>query len=157
PAKPVIVISTEEAEVNAAAVKALGRDDSLYQRGGLLVRVVKDQSPAAGGIRRAFAPRIEPLPAPMLREHLAGAVMWTKLNKAGEVAPPPPPPGACRPSSPGGAGPASATWRLSSTIPPSCQTGNCSHHPATTSGRVCCWRSTAPGCSPSCPRARART
>src|SRR5262249_13744359 len=49
--RPVITISTEEHEVNAEAVQALDKEDSLYQRGGMLVRIVRDVSPAAKGIR----------------------------------------------------------------------------------------------------------
>jgi hypothetical protein len=44
--RPRIVISTEEHEVNAQAVEALTRDTGIYQRGGMLVRVVRDASPA---------------------------------------------------------------------------------------------------------------
>jgi hypothetical protein len=45
--RPIITITTEELEVNAAAARALSQDDSIYQRGGFLVRVVRDASPAA--------------------------------------------------------------------------------------------------------------
>jgi putative DNA primase/helicase len=69
--RPQITISTEEHEVNAEAVTALGTDEAIYQRGGMLVRVVRDVSPAAKGVRRPFAPRIEPMPPPLLRERLA--------------------------------------------------------------------------------------
>jgi len=64
--RPTITITTEEHQVNEQAVAALGRDAGLYQRGGMLVRVVRDASPAAKGIRRPFSPRIEPLPPPLL-------------------------------------------------------------------------------------------
>src|SRR5581483_7104942 len=69
--RPAIIITTDEHLVNDAAVAALARDSTLYQRAGLLVRIVRDTSPAARGVRRPLAPRIEPLPAPLLRERLA--------------------------------------------------------------------------------------
>jgi hypothetical protein len=95
--RPTIVISTEEHEVNAEAVAALARDDILYQRGGILVRVVRDVSPAAKGIRRPFAPRIEPLPAPLLRERLAASAEWVTIQetKDGPVEKPSHPPAWC--------------------------------------------------------------
>jgi hypothetical protein len=76
--KPRIVVSTQEHEVNEAAVSALATEAGVYQRGGLLVRVVSDTSPAAEGrgIRRPFTPRIEVLPAPILRERLAANALW---------------------------------------------------------------------------------
>jgi hypothetical protein len=81
PGRPEIVITTDEHEVNAQAAEVLARDLSLYQRGGLLVRVVRDTSPAAGGIRRPFAPRIEPLPSALLRERLAANARWVTIRE----------------------------------------------------------------------------
>src|ERR1700687_91198 len=69
--RPSITITTEEHEVNAEAVAALGRDNGIYQRICQLVRVVRDRSPAAKGIRRPFGPRIDALPKALLRERLA--------------------------------------------------------------------------------------
>jgi hypothetical protein len=74
--RPKIVITTEEHLINAQAVAALVRDDAIYQRSGMLVRIVRDVSPAAKGIRRPFAPRIETLPPPLLRERLAANAGW---------------------------------------------------------------------------------
>jgi hypothetical protein len=45
----------------------------------MLVRVVRDVSPAAKGIRRPFAPRIETLPLPLLRERLAANARWLSI------------------------------------------------------------------------------
>jgi hypothetical protein len=47
----------------------------------MLVRVVRDVSPAAKGIRRPFAPRIEPLPPPLLRERLAANAIFVKVKE----------------------------------------------------------------------------
>jgi hypothetical protein len=71
-----ITITTEEHLVNAAAVSCLADDDGIYQRGGMLVRIVRDLSPASKGIRRPLSPRIEPLPCPLLRERLAANGRW---------------------------------------------------------------------------------
>jgi hypothetical protein len=95
--RPCITITTEEHLVNDQAVSALARDGSIYQRGGMLVRVVRDVSPAAKGIRRPFAPRIEPLPPPLLRERLAANARWFSLHetKEGIVEKPARPPAWC--------------------------------------------------------------
>jgi hypothetical protein len=95
--RPEILITTEEHEVNAEAVSALSRCKILYQRGGQLVRIVRDCSPAAKGIRRAFTPRIEPLPPPLLRERLAANARWIKHHetKAGTIEKPARPPAWC--------------------------------------------------------------
>jgi hypothetical protein len=95
--RPAITISTEEHEVNDAAVAALTHDEGVYQRGGFLVRVVRDGSPAAKGIRRPFAPRIEPLPPATLRERLAANAQWKALRqtKTGPVEEPGHPPAWC--------------------------------------------------------------
>jgi hypothetical protein len=95
--RPILTISTEEHVVNAAAVAALANDDSIYQRGGMLVRVVRDVSPAAKGIRRPFAPRIELLPPPLLRERLAANAQWVtiKETKNGTIEEPAHPPAWC--------------------------------------------------------------
>jgi hypothetical protein len=82
--RPTITVTTEEHEVNAEAVEALTTDESIYQRGAMLVHVVRDVSPAANGIRRPFTPRIEPLPPPLLRERLAACARWITLHKTQE-------------------------------------------------------------------------
>jgi hypothetical protein len=95
--RPSITITTEEHEVNTAAVAALVRDEGIYQRGGLLVRVVRDRSPAGKGVRRPLAPRIETLPSSILRERLAANAQWVQLRegKNGPVETPARPPGWC--------------------------------------------------------------
>ena len=80
PTRPEIVISTEEHEVNDQAARALGRDESVYQRGELLVRLVWDASPDRGGIHRPHAPRIDPLPPALLRERLAACARWQEVR-----------------------------------------------------------------------------
>jgi hypothetical protein len=95
--RPTIAVTTEEHEVNELAAAALGHETWVYQRGGLLVRVVRDESPAARGIRRPFSPRIEALPQPLLRERLAANAKFLtrKATKEGVEYLPAPPPGWC--------------------------------------------------------------
>ena len=88
--RPAITVSTEERQVNDAAVEALAREGNLYQRGGLLVRVLRDRSPATKGSRRRLGPRIDPLPAPVLREYLAANARWV-APKAKDLVPAHPP------------------------------------------------------------------
>jgi hypothetical protein len=70
---PRIQVSTREAEVNDEAVAALAADGSLYQRGGVLVHVVRSRrNEVQGSLRRsAGLPQIVTLPAALLRERLA--------------------------------------------------------------------------------------
>jgi 5S rRNA maturation endonuclease (ribonuclease M5) len=82
--RPKIFITTEEHDVNEQAVVALARDQSIYQRSGLLVRIVRDVSPAGNGIRRPFAPRIDALPPALLRERLAANARWMVLQETGK-------------------------------------------------------------------------
>jgi hypothetical protein len=95
--RPKIIITTEEHLVNEQAAAALARDTTIYQRGGLLVRVVRDPSPAAGAIRRPNAPKIEPLPSALLRDGLAANVRWVEVRqtKDGPEERPGRPPGWC--------------------------------------------------------------
>jgi hypothetical protein len=95
--RPTITISTREHEVNAQAAAALGSDPCLYQRGGLLVRVVRDNSVTGRGIRRPVAPRIDPLPPPLLREKLAECARWVTVRETedGSEERPAHPPGWC--------------------------------------------------------------
>jgi hypothetical protein len=82
--RPTIVITVEESQVNAQAVAALADDSFTYQRGGLLVRVIRDASPAARGVRRPYAPRIELLPPLLLRERLSARARWIILLETKE-------------------------------------------------------------------------
>src|SRR5262249_54646746 len=59
--------------------------------------VLRDVSPAAKGIRRPFAPRIEPLPPALLRERLAASARWVTMHetKDGAAEKPARPPAWC--------------------------------------------------------------
>lgn len=86
--RPIIFRSHREKEVNDQAAKALANDPALFQRGGYLVGVVNDESPAAGKTRRRFQPRIRPLSQANLQELLAKLIDWRKdrVSKNGERA-----------------------------------------------------------------------
>lgn len=79
--RPEITITVEEREVNDAAVAALAAEPNIYQRGGVLVRVVRDDRPQARGISRPAMPRIDSLPQASLREILAGAARWVAVRE----------------------------------------------------------------------------
>jgi hypothetical protein len=81
---PSIVITTAENIVNDEAVAALARDSTLFQRGGMLVRLVTDDATGPKGISWSSGPRIEPLPRELLRERLAAAANWI-INKGDTV------------------------------------------------------------------------
>jgi hypothetical protein len=79
-----IPVTTKEHVVNDAAVEALRRDDSLYQRGGLLVHVVRIMraEEASGIYRPAGSPRIVTVPAALLRERLTRVAKYVKVKKS---------------------------------------------------------------------------
>src|SRR5262245_14566210 len=79
-ARPKIPVTTEEDQVNSQAAASLARDPTLFQRGGQLVRVMRDESPAASGIRRRFGSRVELLPPAVLRERMAANARWVYVS-----------------------------------------------------------------------------
>jgi hypothetical protein len=92
--RPAILITTEERQVADQAVAALAADPTVYQRGGQLVRVIRDHGPATDeGIRRPFAARIEPLPRSLLQQKLAATARWLRPGPRGPG--PTHPPGWC--------------------------------------------------------------
>jgi hypothetical protein len=91
---PDILVTPDAADVTDAAVKALAADPTLYQRGGDLVRVLRDTSPHAAddgtGIRRPLGPRIDRLPRATLLERLTTVGNWWQ-RKGKDVQPVLPP------------------------------------------------------------------
>ena len=81
---PEIVITTAEYDVNDKAAQALARDSSVFQRGAMLVRLVRDTAPVRGGISRSVAPRIDPLPLALLRERLTACARWRQMRRTAE-------------------------------------------------------------------------
>jgi hypothetical protein len=82
--RPEIILSAEEHLVNAAALKALESDPTLFQRGGELVHIVRNAKPGAeptteyGIIRPAGAPRIVAVPLPLLRERICAHARFVR-------------------------------------------------------------------------------
>lgn len=95
--RPRILITTEEHVINELAAAALARDATIYQRGGLLVRITHDSRPPDTGIRRPNTPHIDALPPALLRDRLAANVAWRVIKRKGgeEVEAPARPPVWC--------------------------------------------------------------
>lgn len=81
--RPVIVIRTEENEVVDEALSAVALDDSLFQRAGALVHVVRDPGPVRGLTRVENTPRVARVPLANLRERLARAAAWVRKDREG--------------------------------------------------------------------------
>jgi hypothetical protein len=81
--RPKVVVDLQEHKRIAEVIAALaGRDETLYQRGGLLVRVVSPPRPELhAGAGAACAPKIEPVPEANLRTRI---VRHTRLVKIGK-------------------------------------------------------------------------
>jgi primase-polymerase (primpol)-like protein len=81
--RPVVFITTEEADVNDRAIDALKADRSLYRRNFNLVAVARDSRPdLACAVRRAEGtPFIRPIQAARLRELLTRNIRWKKFIK----------------------------------------------------------------------------
>jgi hypothetical protein len=89
---PTIAIEADEKRVNDEAIVALARNPNIYQRGGNLVRVMREESPLSGVVRSPAALRIDLVPLPSLREELASCALWTAvegLSTTGDLQHPP--------------------------------------------------------------------
>lgn len=75
-----VKITTNEREVADQALAALAKKGIIYQRGGLLMHVVRGRR-REPGIRRPYAPRISRLQLPLLRELLSDATTFLHLSK----------------------------------------------------------------------------
>ena len=76
---PAIVIGTDEHRVNEEAAAALAAEPDVYQRGGMLVHVIKqpEEPDIAAVVRRPVgAPVVRELVRPLLRERLTRAATW---------------------------------------------------------------------------------
>ena len=84
PERPNIVINTEEHQVVRETIAALTLDPDLYQRGAMLVRVIRDRQPTDRILRCDGSPTIQPLPAANLRERMTRLATFTKRNRKDE-------------------------------------------------------------------------
>ncbi len=82
--RPRIVITTDEPTVIDQAIESLGSDTTIFKRGNVLANVMRDEHKSSGIIRPPSAPRIQSLPLATLREHMAGAAKWIKIQKKGD-------------------------------------------------------------------------
>ena len=82
--RPVIVLTTDEHLMNDEAVEALSKDETLYQRGGILVRVCNEETVDGSVIRSQVAPRIVQVQLPTLRELLSANARFVKLVETDE-------------------------------------------------------------------------
>jgi hypothetical protein len=76
--RPIIRIRTEEHEVVAEAVQALRKDKTVFQRDGMLVHVVRDESDHES-TDEGKAPYIAKLPSPVLRLRLTANARFQKM------------------------------------------------------------------------------
>ncbi len=88
---PNVVIDTDEHRVVAETIETLAADPDLFQRGAMLVRVIRDRQPRDGIVRSGSAATIQMLPTANLRERMTRWATFTKINsKFEEVAAHPP-------------------------------------------------------------------
>ena len=86
--RPTIVLSTDEYKVNDAAAEALGNDPSTFQRGGMLVHIIRGvcQDDGDGIDRPKEQPRIAALPEALVRDRLTRVAKFQKVViKDGDV------------------------------------------------------------------------
>lgn len=78
---PIIFDTYDENEMARLADKYLAPDPELYQRGGSLVQVLVDDSPAAGIVRSHAQPKIAPVREPWLRALTTRRVRWMRREE----------------------------------------------------------------------------
>lgn len=79
--RPEIVVTTDEYVVNNQAVLALAKDTGVFQRGGMLVQIVRDAGIVDGIQRAKHSPRIAVLPLPIVRERLAANARFVEIKQ----------------------------------------------------------------------------
>jgi hypothetical protein len=89
--RPLVIVGPDEKRVNDEALEALAERSDLYTRGGLLVRILRDEGPEHHVSRPEGAPRIVAVPSALLREMLAESVNFRKRTGEGEFVPVSPP------------------------------------------------------------------
>lgn len=83
-ARPTILIDTEEYRVVTETIAALTADPDLYQRGSVLVRVIRDCQPTDSIIRSDGCMTIQAVPPANLRERMTRFATFIKLNSKNE-------------------------------------------------------------------------
>lgn len=82
--KTKVVIDPDEHRVVSETVEALRNDATIYQRGGALVRVIREHPPDAAISRATGTAAITFLPQAALRERMTKYVEFTQFVKRGE-------------------------------------------------------------------------
>ena len=82
--RPTILIDTEEHRVVCEAIAALTADPNLYQRGGMLVRVLHEAQVRDGIMRSRNSAMIGAVPLPNLRERLTCCAKFARYDRNGE-------------------------------------------------------------------------
>jgi len=85
--RPEIVIDTDEHVVVGKTIEALQADADTYQRGGVLVRVIRDCMPSDGVVRCTGSAVIQLLPAANLRERMTRVARFKRVDSEGKEAP----------------------------------------------------------------------
>jgi len=85
--KPFIIVTTDEEAVANEAIKALSARTDVFQRGGILAHVVREQKPPHGIVRPKGAPRIIGLSRATLRERMASSAIWARPGENDEPKP----------------------------------------------------------------------
>jgi hypothetical protein len=76
----ILDVPSEDHRTLELAAQALYRDTTIFQRGGSLVSIVCDQSPAANRIRRPLAPRVALLPKALLGPTITKHARWLECR-----------------------------------------------------------------------------
>jgi hypothetical protein len=77
--RPIIAVTTDEFVAVDQAIDALAKESSVYQRGGVLVHIVRDLEPPKG-VTRGNAPRIAEAKQPFVQEELSRVAKWQKTS-----------------------------------------------------------------------------
>jgi hypothetical protein len=82
--RPQVLINTDEFRVVDEAIAALSYDPSIFQRGNVLVRVLRDEQPDDGISRTDGSATISRVPIASLRERLTRHAEFVRYNRKGE-------------------------------------------------------------------------
>jgi hypothetical protein len=88
---PTVLIDTDEHRVVSETVEALAADVELYHRGGILVRVLRDNQSRDGIVRPGGSPTIQAMPAANLRERMTRYANFVKPGRKDQQVPAHPP------------------------------------------------------------------
>ena len=85
--RPTVLIDTDEHRVVCETVAALATDTDLFHRGGILVRVLRDNQPLDGIVRPGGSPTIQAMPAANLRERMTRCANFVKPGRKDQEIP----------------------------------------------------------------------